>query len=58
MKQTVEALKDLYVKLGGSSEDEFVNIPDAIDAITEVAEKASSELVATENNGTVTISVR
>ena len=58
MKQTVDALKALYVALGGNAED-VVNItliPDMIFAIAEVAETATaSELpkVTSSDNGKV-----
>jgi len=61
-KNTVNALKDLYVKLGGelTTVSNDSTIPDCIDAITEVVELPSGkDLVATsDDNGTVTISVR
>lgn len=58
MAQTVDALKALYVALGGNAED-VVNItliPDMIFAIAEVAETATaSELpkVTSSDNGKV-----
>lgn len=58
MKQTVDALKALYVALGGSAEDvaEINLIPDMIEAIATVAATATaSELpeVTAADNGKV-----
>ena len=70
MKNTVDALKNLYVKMGGSLNDtyediadgstvsNYVNIPDCIDAVTEKADASSKNLVATVDNGTVTVNLR
>lgn len=62
MKSTIEALKDLYVKLGGHLTDvaDDVTIPDCIDAITDVVDASGNKnLVATiDGNGTVTIKMR
>lgn len=58
MKQTVDALKVLYVALGGSADDvaEINLIPDMIEAIATVAATATApELpkVTTSDNGKV-----
>lgn len=58
MKQTVDALKALYVALGGNAEDvaNITLIPDMILAIAEVAETATApELpkVTASDNGKV-----
>ena len=61
MDRTVDALKKLYVALGGSAED-VVNItliPDMINAIAGVvASKASLPAVAAADNGNVLSCVR
>ena len=70
MKTTVETLKELYIKLGGSLDDtyeeiadgaavaEYSVVPDCIEAINEVANVSSGDIVAEHENGTVTIKMR
>lgn len=55
MKTTVEALKDYYVEIGGTSTDveNVVTIPDMIDAITALGGGSSLPDVTTEDNGDV-----
>lgn len=58
MKTTVESLKHLYVKLGGTLDDVsgISAIPDMIDVITTKAGSSGGELVVTDDgNGNVTI---
>lgn len=61
MKSTVEALKDLFVKLGGHADDvtDDVTIPDCVDAITDIMNPSGSRLVVhSDDNGTVMIEMR
>ena len=61
MKSTIEALKDLFVKLGGDLEDvsDDVTIPDCIDAITDALNPSGNRLVVhSDDDGTVNIEMR
>ena len=55
MKTTVEALKDYYVEIGGTSTDveDVVTIPDMIDAITALGGGSSLPEVTADDNGDV-----
>lgn len=60
MKSTIEALKDLYVKLGGKLTDvsDDVVIPDCIDAITDVIDLSTNLVATSDGNGTVKLTVK
>lgn len=55
MKTTVEALKDYYTEIGGTSTDveNVVTIPDMIDAITALGGGSSLPEVTADDNGDV-----
>ena len=55
---TVESLKELYVKCGGNAEDvaDISTIPEMIDALTEIVEISESGNTITVNGERIVVS--